>query len=93
MNELQENDTFAVTKDSLAYPECIYCLCRSCMYLRKTCRTCYICLFGAVKKRYCLWYVPFIFRRSPYQEWFRELELLRIRRAGLRNIDLLDFKG
>lgn len=93
MNILNDDDIYAISDDSLAYPDCVHCLCRSCMYLRNTCRNCYICLFGAVIKRYCMWYVPFIFRRSPYTEWFRELEELRIQRFGLRKIDLLDFKG
>ena len=93
MNKLTEEEMFSITENDVAYPDCKYCLCRMCMYLRSVCKNCYVCEFRANVRRWCMWFVPYVFRRSPYQEWFRELEKLRIRKYRLRNIDLLDFKG
>lgn len=93
MNELKEEDLYSITPDNMRYRECCYCLCRLCMHLRPVCKNCWLCIYQAVQTKKCMWFVPFIFRRSPYKEWFRELELLRIRKNKLRNIDLLDFKG
>lgn len=93
MKRLQDDDIYAITDDSFAYSECIYCLCRCCMYLRTVCRNCFLCEFRPFPRHCCMWFVPYIFRRSPYKEWFMELEDLRIRKYRLRKIDLLDFKG
>lgn len=93
MNRLSDDEIYAITDDAFAYSECKYCLCRLCMYLRSVCKNCYICEFRANIRRGCMWFVPYIFRRSPYTEWFRELEQIRILKHRLRKIDLLDFKG
>ena len=88
MNDLDDDDIYAIMPDSLAAPVCKYCLCCSCAYLLKVCRICCLCEFVACPHRYCMWYLPYIFRRSPYTEWFQEIEQLR-----KTKIDLFDFKG
>lgn len=93
MNNLSDDEMYAITEDSLAHGDCKYCLCRLCMYLRTVCKNCWLCEYAAAPRRGCMWFVPYIFRRSPYTEWFMELERLRITKYRLRKIDYLDFKG
>lgn len=88
MNRLEDDDIYAIVESSLAYSDCVYCLCRCCMYLRTVCRNCYLCEFRPNTRRCCMWFVPYIFRRSPYKEWFQEIDKQRKRR-----FDLFDFEG
>lgn len=76
MNNLKDNDIYAIPDDWLLWRDCRYCLCRMCMYHKK-CRLCYICERFCIVRRYCRWFVPFVFSRSPYLEYYRELEKLR----------------
>lgn len=79
MNNLKDKDIYAIPEEWLMWRDCHYCLCRMCMYHRK-CRLCYICERFCVVRRKCRWFVPFVFSRSPYLEYYRELEQLRAAR-------------
>ena len=86
--QLRDDEIYAITMDNAAYPECVSCLCRMCIYLMDICRICFLCEFEGFPRKYCRYFVPYVFRREPYRSYFKELEQLR----GAK-IDLFDFKG
>ena len=88
MNDFTEYEMYSVPVSGMAYKECYYCSCRSCLYLRKYCKNCYLWEFRAFPRFRCMWYLPYVFRMPAYMEWFRELERIR----GAR-YDVTDFKG
>lgn len=80
MELLEDKEIYAVVPENMAYPDCIYCLCRLCMFLRSHCRLCYYCELSPKLRHSCRWFVPFVFGKSPYFEYYRELEQLRVAR-------------
>ena len=88
LNNLKDDEMYAITMDNARYPECEHCLCRMCMYLLNTCKSCWLCEFAPMTLKCCRRFVPYVFRREPYKSYFRETQEL----IGAE-IDLLDFWG
>ena len=88
MNDFTDEEMYSITMDKARFSECEHCLCRMCMYLLRTCRSCWLCEFVPLSLKYCRWFVPYVFRSEPYRSYFRETQEL----IGAK-IDLLDFQG
>lgn len=89
-NSFNDSEIFAILPEDFRFDDCYYCICHLCVYLRTTCRNCYLCEFSAYPRRSCQYFLPFVFRRSDLLEWFRAVELAR---GYNQKFDYFDFKG
>lgn len=63
---------YARKAENCMYYQCKYCLCRMCTMFFD-CRTCYFCVNEPVKLRYCISYIPYIFRHDPYRSYYNDV--------------------